>query len=91
MGLGLCDDTTSHPRTTSRVVPPTDSVLALVHICNPKGPERAPWQLEPLGTMQGAGHPDCFLRAIWKCLLVHCFLLSYLFILVWPFLKYKKG
>lgn len=44
-------------------------------------PQRGhPWQLEPLGTMQGAGHPNCFLRAIWKCLLFHSLLISVLFI-----------
>lgn len=43
----------------------------IVHICKLKGPRGHPWQLESLGTMQGAEHPHCFLRAIWKCLLFH--------------------
>lgn len=61
----------------------------IVHICNLKGPKRASWQLEPLGTMQGAGYPNLFKSYLEiSCFTSSC-LMSYLF-LAWPFLNSGK-
>ena len=51
-----------------------------------------PWQLEPLGTMRGAGHLN-FSREPFEnvFLFSSSCLVSYLFIMVWPFLKSGKG
>lgn len=82
VGFILYGDTIGHPCATSRFLCPTDSVFphSTYIFANWKAQTGHPWQLEPLGTMQGAGYPNCSLRAFWKCLLFHGFLFSVLFI-----------
>lgn len=67
----LCGDTIGHPWRHHAYCLPQALCSFTVHICNLKGPQGASMQLEPRGPMQGAGRPNSFLRAIWKCLLFH--------------------
>lgn len=80
-GFSLCDEMISRPCTASCLLPPAESVFPhSIYLHTDEAQRGHLWQLEPLGTVRGTGHPNCFLRAIWKWLLSHLWLFSVLFI-----------